>query len=96
MNKNVDSLNDTNPGRAYSTLEKIGDQPDNCSDSNTFTLPSHMSDNLTPHQSADRIANHFANIYNQFPPLSVEKLPASVQQLSLTTSTIRKEYGILP
>ena len=46
---------------------------------NTFTLPSHLSDNLTPQQSADRIADHFADISNQFPPLSVIQLPACVQ-----------------
>ena len=79
MNKNVEALKDTNPGRAYRTLKKMGAQPGDCTDSNTFSLPSHLADNLTEQQSADRIASHFADISNQFPPLSVERLPPRVQ-----------------
>ena len=79
MNKNVEALKDTNPGRAYRTLKKMGAQPGDCTDSNTFSLPSHLADNLIEQQSADRIASHFADISNQFPPLSVERLPPRVQ-----------------
>ena len=38
---NLDALKDTNPGQAYSILKKMGAQPNDCIDSNTFTLPSH-------------------------------------------------------
>ena len=47
MDKNVESLKDVNPGKAYSTLKRMGAQPVDCSDSNSFNLPSHQSDNLT-------------------------------------------------
>ena len=79
MNKNVEELKDTNPGRAYRTLKKMSSQPGDCTDSGTFSLPSHLADNLTAQQSADRIAAHFADISNQFPPLCVERLPPRVQ-----------------
>ena len=41
LDKNLDALKDTNPGQAYSILKKMGAQPNDCIDSNTFTLPSH-------------------------------------------------------
>ena len=62
MQKNVDSLKHSNPDRAFSTLKWLGAQPGDCTDSNTFTLPSHLSDNLTEAESAERIADHFSDI----------------------------------
>ena len=47
IQKNVEDLKVSNPGRAYSTLKKLGAQPGNCTDSNSFKLPSHTADNLT-------------------------------------------------
>ena len=79
MHKNVESLKDINPGRAYSTLKRMGAQPGDCSDSNSFNLPSHQSDNLTTQQSAERIAEHFSDISKSFPPLSTDLLPDRVQ-----------------
>ena len=79
MKKNVDSLKHSNPGRAYSTLKRLGAQPGDCTDSNTFTLPSHLSDNLTEAESAERIADHFSDISKSFPPLSTDLLPDRVQ-----------------
>ena len=79
MDKNVESLKETNPGRAYSTLKRMGAQPGDCSDSHTFTLPSHQSANLTPKQSAECIAEHFSEISKTFPPLSVDLLPERVK-----------------
>ena len=70
---------DTKPGRAYSTLKRLGAQPGDCTDANTFTLPGHLADNLTPQQSAERIAAHFADISGQFPALSTSLLPDRVQ-----------------
>ena len=77
--KNVDTLMDSNPGKAYSTLKRMGAQPGDCTGSNTFSLPSHLSDNLTPQQSAERIADHFADISQSFPPLSINMLPDRVR-----------------
>ena len=78
LHKNVESLKFTNPGRAYSTLKRLGAQPGDTTDANTFTLPNHASENLTAQQSADRIAEHFAAISSEFPALSVKNLPERV------------------
>ena len=80
LNKNLDALKSTKPGQAYSILKKMGAQPGDCNDSNTFSLPSHETDNLTEEQSAERIATHFAEISQQFPPLDISTLPLHVQK----------------
>ena len=77
LNKNLEALRDTNPGQAYNILKKLGAQPGDCIDSNTFTLPSHESEGLSEEQSAERIAEHFAEISQEFPPLNI--LPPNVQ-----------------
>ena len=78
---------DSNPGKAYSTLKRMGAQPGDCTDSNTFSLPSHLSDNLTPQQSAERIADHFADISQSFLPLSIDILNDRVK-VKLSTVNI--------
>ena len=47
LEKNVSELKDSNPGKAYSVLKKMGAQPGDRVDSITFTLPGHESHNLT-------------------------------------------------
>ena len=79
LEKNVQELKESKPGQAYNTLKKMGAQPGDCLDSNTFTLPGHENENLTEQESAERIATHFAQISNEFPPLDVNCLPSRVQ-----------------
>ena len=79
MQKNVDALKETNPGQAHAILKRMGAQPGDCTDSNTFTLPEHVSSNLTNLQSAEKIAEHFSEISQEFKPLSTNLLPHRVQ-----------------
>ena len=72
-------LMDCQPGRAYKILNKMGAQPGDCTDSNTFTLARHESESLTTEESAERIASFFAHISQEFPPLDVQALPRRVQ-----------------
>ena len=60
-------------------LKRLGAQPGDCIDGNTFTLPTHESESLSEEQSAERIAEHFAAISKDFPPLDVSCLPTRVQ-----------------
>ena len=79
MEKNVEELMDSNPSQAYSVLKRMGAQPGDCGDAaNSFTLPDHA--NLTCEQSAEKIADHFAQISQQYPPLSINLLPGHVQE----------------
>ena len=78
MEKNVEALKDTNPGRAFRTLKKLGAQPGDCMDSHSsFILPSHAS--YSAQESVEHIADHFAEISAEFPALSVQLLPSRVQ-----------------
>ena len=79
MQENVENLIDCTPSQAYATLKRLGRRPGDCSDSDSFSLPSHVEENLSPLQSAERIADHFENISKLFPPLDEEKLPSRVQ-----------------
>ena len=79
LKKHVEALRDARPGQAYNVLKKLGAQPGDSIDSNTFVLPSHESENLSEQQSAERIVEHFASISQEFPPLDVDGLPARVQ-----------------
>ena len=75
MHKNINALKDTNPGQAYSIMKRMGAQPGDCTDFNTFTLPEHANTNLTNLQSPERIAEHFSEISQEFSHLNVNLLP---------------------
>ena len=57
----------------------MGAQPGDCTDSQTFTLPSHQADGLTDKQVAEKIAEYFASISKEFLPLDVNTLPERVK-----------------
>ena len=59
----------------------MGAQPGDCIDSHTFTLPSHERESLTEEQSAERIANYFAQISQEYSPLDIKLLPSRVQTI---------------
>ena len=82
LRKNMDALMENKPGQAYNVLKRMGAQPGDCIDSNTFTLPAHEIENLT----AERIASHFASISQEFPPLDINSLPPHVQEKLNTDS----------
>ena len=84
LEKNVRSLKEDDPGKAYRSLKKMAAQPGDCSDEGGFTLLSHLEDNLTNEESTERLAQLFANISQEFPPLSLDLLPNEVKdKLSL-------------
>ena len=74
----MDELMDCKPGQAYNVLKRIVTGSGDCTDSNTFTL-GHVSENLSAEQSAERIANYFAEISQEFSPLDKNLLPPHVQ-----------------
>ena len=80
----MDALRTTNPGQAFSILKRMGAMPGDSIDSNTFSLPSHERDNLSDDQCAERIAEHFASISSEFPPLDVSTMPDRVQTILLS------------
>ena len=80
LEKNVRSLKEDDYGKAYQNLKKLGAQPGDCTDEGSFTLSSHMDENLSTEDSIERIANHFAKISQEFPPLCETLLPDTVKE----------------
>ena len=56
----------------------MGAPPGECGESGTFTLPQH--EHLSTEESADRIAEHFSRISQEFPPLNTDESPERVTQ----------------
>ena len=87
MDKNTEALKDTNPGQAYRILKRLGAQPGDCTDNNTFKLPGHCTENLTNQESAERIASYFSAISQEYSPLDTHKLPNRVRRKLETSSS---------
>ena len=60
-----------------------------------FSLLSHQENNLTPEESIEKIAEHFAQISQEFEPLSVNLLPPDVQE-KVNQPGNESEIPILP
>ena len=63
----------------YSVLKRLGAKPGDSDHDNHFSLPSHIEKRLSNLESAECIAEHFASISQEFPPLSISDLPSRVQ-----------------
>ena len=76
LEKTLGELKESNPGKISSILKRLGASPAEIGN-DTFILPSH--ENLTADQSAEKIANHFASISQEFASLDESLLPPRVQ-----------------
>ena len=77
MNDKVEELKTSEPGKAYKVFKSMGAQPGDCTDGHTFSLPNHQKDNLSDQECAEKIAEHFAGISQEYSPLDLDKLPES-------------------
>ena len=66
----VEDLKEAEPGKAYNILKTLGSQP-GCTEDLTFSLPGHKEQNLSDEECANRIAEHFAKVSAEFPPLNL-------------------------
>ena len=78
MQKNVSELKASNPGKSYSILKRMGAPPGSCNEEGTFTLQNHLEQNLSTEESIEQIAQYFAQISQEYPPLDRESLPQRV------------------
>ena len=79
VKKNVDSIMSAKPGQAYKVLKRMGAQPGDNPEDCSFTLPEYVRLGLSADQCADRLAQTFADISQEFPPLVVTNLPTRIQ-----------------
>jgi hypothetical protein len=57
----------------------MGAQPGDCEDECSFTLAEHLDQNLSIKESVNKIAQHFAAISQEYPPLNPATLPPRVK-----------------
>ena len=79
MKRNVDSLAKVKPGKAHKILKKLGAKPGEDRDSTEYKIPEFKDQGLTNKQIADRVGQFFADISQQYKPLSVHNLPPPVK-----------------
>ena len=81
VRKNVDSILQAKPGQAYKALKRMGAQPGDNPEDRSFLLPEYVRLGLSAEDSADRLAQSFADISQEFPPLVIESLPDRIQNI---------------
>ena len=96
LERNLEGLRESNPGQAFKVLKRLGAKPGDCTDLSTFSLPVFESENLSDQQAAERLAEYFAAISGEFPPLATNALPARVQEKLRSTEKppILTEYDV--
>ena len=62
----------------YKSLRKLGVRTGDCKDE-LFKLPGHVNDKLSEQESAEKIADYFSAISQEFDPLDINKLPPNIQ-----------------
>ena len=77
LDKMMLELEESNPAKANKIIKRLGAQPGETLDEGNFSLPDHRS--LTAEQSANKIAQKFAEISQEYPPIKIENLPERVQ-----------------
>ena len=89
LDKNVTMLMESEPGKAYITLKKMGAKAGDNLEDGSFTLLEHLEANLTNKESVDRIASHFSKVSQEYPALDVTNLPQSIK-VKLNSSDLLK------
>ena len=69
------------PGQAYKMLKRLGARPGENPEDGAFILPEHDKLGLSAAESADKLAQTFADISQEYPPLIIENLPERTQDL---------------
>ena len=65
-------VRDGKKGSAYSAIRKLGNRPGETGRPD-FLIPAYVEQQLTPQQSAEKLADHFSQISETVEPLEVEK-----------------------
>ena len=81
MKKNVDSIMHAKPGQAYKMLKRLGARPEENPEDGAFILPEYERLGLSAADSADRLAQSFADVSQEYPPLVIAHLPGRIQDL---------------
>ena len=78
--KIVKEVTEGKRNNSYAALRKL-EIGNNDGKRSNFTLPSHVDDDLTPAQSAERLADYFCKISQEFDPICVENFPPWIKDI---------------
>ena len=73
------------PGKAYRALKKLGASPGDADQESGFMIPSHVEQNLSAKQSAEKLGEYFSTISQQYALLDIDKLEERVKNKSTST-----------
>ena len=76
LKEKVETLRKSNPASFFRKLKETGKRPGE--ENSSLTIQSHIDDNLTPKESADRIAKHFSEITKEIDPFDICSFPERV------------------
>ena len=79
LRKMMLDLEGSNPAKANKILKRLGAQPGDLPDEGNFALPLHEELGLNAEESADRIAEKFSKISQEYPAITLSGLPERVQ-----------------
>ena len=76
--KIIEEVREGTRSSSYKALRKLGVRSGDIKD-DLFTIPSHIEESLSEEESAEKIADYFSNISQEFEPLSFENLPPNIK-----------------
>ena len=88
VEKEIEALKNSNIGQFYRRLKKLGSRLGECEDS-SFSIPSHVEENLNKLEIAEQIASHFSSISQEYPPLDIHSLPPRVKSKILDVNVMK-------
>ena len=71
LNKTVRAIRSSGSNGGYKYLKKMGARLNEVNDIQPFSLPEHLSNNLS--------SSHFSLISQEYPPLDIKNLPQEIQ-----------------
>ena len=75
----VEALKSLNLRKFFTKIKEVGARLGE-NDKSSFSLSSHVEQNLGPEAAAEKIADHFSAISQEYPPLDTESLPDRVKE----------------
>ena len=95
IKEKVEVLKSTNPSKFYTLIKEAGAKPGEV-EKQSISLANHIDQNLTDHQSAEKIAQYFSSISREYPPLDVNNLPPRVKARMEDSEAYKEAKNVFP
>ena len=92
--KIIDEVKNGKRGSSYSSLKKMSFRSDQLGD-REYVLSNHRTEGLSDKESADRIADYFSQISQEFEPLCPDRLPPNIRNCLLEEEISRAYQNMM-